>query len=139
MSRRFRSGFSLIEITLALAITSVCLLAILGLMSVGFRAGQQARDYTGIAGAASWIMSKIQAPTTTNFALPATVYFDAHGQATNSNSALYACDVTAATVSENTLPGISTNLSLITMQFTWPASIPAAARRNTNTIYATKP
>ena len=139
MSRRFRSGFSLIEITLALAITSVCLLAILGLMSVGFRAGQQARDYTVIAGASSWVMSKIQAPTTTNFALPSTVFFDVHGQVTNSNSALYACDVTAATVSENTLPGVSTNLNLITMQFTWPASIPAAARRNTNTVYASKP
>ena len=80
MSRRFRSGFSLIEITLALAITSVCLLAILGLMSVGFRAGQQARDYTVIAGASSWVMSKIQAPTTTNFALPSTVFLMSTGK-----------------------------------------------------------
>jgi len=139
MSKSSRSGFSLIEITLALGVTSFCLLAILGLFSVGFRAGQQARDYTTIAGAASLVMSRVQAPTTGSFPFPSTLFFDAHGQVTNSNAALYVCDITKTTVSESALPAVSTNLSLITMRFTWPASLAASARKNTNIVYATQP
>jgi len=139
MTRTLRSGFSLIEITLALGVTSFCLLAILGLFSVGLRAGQQARDYTTIAGASSLVMSRVQASSTEGFPFPSTLFFDAHGQVTNSNAALYVCDITKTTVSESVLPAVSTNLGLITMRFTWPASLAASARKNTNVIYATQP
>ncbi|HSI83974.1 MAG: hypothetical protein ACAI35_01100 [Candidatus Methylacidiphilales bacterium] len=131
-------AFSMVEMILAISITSFCLLAILSLFSVGIRTGQQARDYTSIAGAASRVLSDVQGRT--NFTLPATLFFDAQGQpTTNSASALYACDISLTTVPQSEIAAVSTNLGRLCMQFTWPASLPAASRKNTNAIYATLP
>jgi uncharacterized protein (TIGR02598 family) len=135
------NGFSLIEIAVAISIASFCLLAILGLMSVSFRASQQAGEYTTMAGAANWIISKAQADSA--FALPSaaptTLYFDAWGQNTaKRGSAKYACAVTKTSISEKEISGVSGSLSRIKMEF-WQAALPAAPRNNPNIIYATLP
>ncbi|CAN5385296.1 hypothetical protein BH09VER1_BH09VER1_07410 [soil metagenome] len=137
MKRAYGAGFSLVEVILAIGVASFCLLAILGLFSVAFRTGMQARDTMAVAGASVSLMGEIRART--NYTFPATNYYDNDGQKTNVAGALYECVVTRTTVSSTNLPDVGTNLSQVSMSFTWPASVSAAQRKNTNIVYGNLP
>lgn len=130
---RKEGGFSLVEVVLAIGIVVFCLLAIVGLFSVGQTASRRATDQTSLAAAAFQVMSKTRSlpnPTATTY------YFNRQGQATNLASANYVCDVSLGTVPTTEMADISTNLTRVKMQFTWPASI-ASNRPYTNIFYAT--
>ncbi len=132
-----RRGFSLVEVILALGVISFCLLAILGIFSEGFRASMRANQDTVLAAVTSRVAS--QARALESFTFPATMQFDVRGvPTTNSKEAYYECEVTRTLLPETQLSGISTNLGLVKVRFTWPASIPAANRKNSQTYYATK-
>lgn len=132
-----RRGFSLMEILLALGILSFCLVALLAIFSVGFRASMKANEDTVLASIASRIMSEARASS--SFPFPTNMLFDTRGLPVSASSeATYACEVTRATVPESQLPGISTNLSMVTMKISWPAAIAAQDRKGSQIFHATK-
>src|SRR5262249_20906853 len=83
------SGFSLVEVTLALGIAAFCLLAVFGLMPVGVETTRNATSQTAATNIMAAVVSDLRAtPTTTNtssqfcirFGTVATLYFDGAGQ-----------------------------------------------------------
>lgn len=138
-SPRRRTGHSLVEVALAVGIIGFCLLAILGLFSVGQMASQKATRDTALAAAASQIMSlvrsQISPPDT------ATYYFDNRGQnlaPADADKAAYMCEVSITVVPETELPNISTYLSRVKIEFAYPANA-AAANETRTTFHATLP
>lgn len=134
-SPKNRAGFSLVEVVLAIGIIAFCLVAVVGLFSVGQLASQRATDDTSLAAASFQVISKIRSRT--NSALPTNYFFDLQGRMVPSiDEASYVCEVVSSAVPETEVANISTNLARVKIQFTWPASVPQGRRPNTNTFYA---
>jgi uncharacterized protein (TIGR02598 family) len=97
MSRTFW-GFSLVEVTLALGVASVCLVTILGLLPIALRTNQNASSQTIAANILSAVIADMRATpragTTSNqfgitFGSPKTLYFENESKFTtdlNTNS-----------------------------------------------------
>lgn len=61
-----RCGFSLVEVTLALGVASVCLIAIFGLLPVGLRTNQDAAQHVAAGDILGTVMADLRAtPATT--------------------------------------------------------------------------
>ena len=56
-----RSGFSLVEVALALGVVSVCLLAVIGMMPVGFKTQQNSTNETKANAIASLVIGDLRA------------------------------------------------------------------------------
>lgn len=135
VSSRHCGGFSLVEVVLAVGIIAFCLVAIVGLFSVGHLASRHATDDTSLAAATSQVISKIRART--NLSLPTNYYFNLQGRVVPTvEEASYVCAVDYSTVPEAEVTDISTNLARVKIQFTWPASVPQERRPYTNVFYA---
>ena len=60
-----RRGFSLVEVTLALGVASVCLIAIFGLLPVGLRTNQDAIQQGSAADILGAVMADLRATSVT--------------------------------------------------------------------------
>ncbi len=128
-------GFSLVEIVMALGLVSFCLVALLGLFSLGIKTSKQSAEETNLAAMSSEIITELRARTSsTTIALNQKYYFDNQGERTNAIGAYYECHLITQTDTS-----FSANLIRGTLTFTWPAHLAAGKRPNTNTFYSTFP
>src|SRR5438128_5121563 len=93
MKKRFTSGFSLVELTLAMGIAAFCLIAVMGLMPVGVQTNRNATSQTAATNIMAAAVADLRATPTFNatstqfgitFGTNATRYFDSAGQFTTS-------------------------------------------------------
>lgn len=91
MSRRhpFSTGFSLVEVTLALGIAAFCLIALLGLLPLGMQTNQSSISQTAAASMLSSVVADLRATPKTSatssqyditFGTAKILYFDAEGR-----------------------------------------------------------
>lgn len=143
-------AFSLVELALAMAIISFCLVSLLGLFSTGMVSSKKASDETYLAGMAWMAASDLRSQTTANMPgvtnniyglgsiAPSYYYFDANGQmVTNTATALNPIYYTCHVAITNTISSVSApNLQVVELKFTYP---PAAHSPTTQNFYVTIP
>ena len=98
MKKRLKSGFSLVEVTLALGIAAFCLIAVFGLLPVGVQTNRNATSQTAATNVMAAVISDLRAtPAACTKSLqfgillggPATtLYFDAQGQSSCDSAGL---------------------------------------------------
>lgn len=111
MKKQGASGFSLIEVTLALGVAAFCLIAVFGLMPVGVQTNRNATSQTAATNIIAAVVADLRAtpltnPTSAQFVITfgtdrcvgcsqPPLYFDSAGQFTTSigNSSRYQLDV----------------------------------------------
>ncbi len=124
MNQRFlrsaSSGFSLVEITLALGIVAFVLIAVLGLFSVGLDSSRRSASDTVISQVVNQVLSDIRTP-----ALPAPgsaaleFYYNEKGATVPQQEAVY--KVSLYTQSPGAvLPDTGSRLYLIRLDISWP-------------------
>jgi len=135
MKKRFASGFSLVELTLALGVASFCLIALFGLMPVGIQTNRNATSQTAATNIMGAVVADLRATptrvgTSTEYQItlgtgpgcpstvspaPATLYFDGTGQFSTSLGAnsRYQLNITWYG---------STGLRYADVKVTWPAA-----------------
>jgi Tfp pilus assembly protein PilV len=95
--KRLTSGFSLVEVTLALGIAAFCLIAVLGLIPVGVQTNRNATSQTGASSIIRAVVADLRAMpkaagtwtgTSSEFCIPlgtsTTLFFDSAGRCCNS-------------------------------------------------------
>lgn len=123
-----RSAFSLVEVVIALGLVSFVVIALLGLISIGMKSSRQAEEDTRIVGIGAstlaWLRHVDPLPVGgTN------LFFDTDGnETTNSVEAFYDCAVSFRVPSTSEMPGVGTNVYLVTLSFSWPAHLAAPTR-----------
>lgn len=93
MKKHFTSGFSLVEVTLALGIAAFCLIALIGLMPVGIQTNRNATSQTRATNIMAAVIADLRATPKTNttssqFCIPIPtgnsslppLYFDSEGR-----------------------------------------------------------
>src|ERR1043166_467046 len=129
IDRRYSSrgtGFSLVEVVLALGVAAFCLVAIVGLMPVGVQTNRHASSQTAATNIMAVIVADLRttpaaATTSPQFAITfgtdKTLFFDASGQASTSlgPDSRYRLSITW-----NSAPA---GLSYGVVRVTWPASV----------------
>jgi uncharacterized protein (TIGR02598 family) len=138
-SSRWREGglnsFSLVEVVIAIAVTSFALISIVGLMAYAAQTLQQSDKYTRLSSVASQVLAVLssepfklsQSQARTNY----TLYYTLGGLPTNSASAYYQCSITNATPSGSPL---QTWLEPIQVSIRWQKSGASGRFINTNII-----
>lgn len=127
VSRRHKAGFSLVEVVLAVGITSFILITVFGMTAMAVKTTQEADINARVAAidrttAALFQMEHFNKATT---ALPATYSYDIWGSPIQDG--YYRCDVKNVTP-----PGASTNLLILQVQVRWPS--PQLKSTNTSII-----
>lgn len=128
-------AFSLVEVIIALGITSFALVALLALLTLSFNEGATAKQETAVAGMGRHVLADLsQKPFTILTNNSYTYYFDSEGNAlTSSVSALYRCNASCSSaVLGNPM---LTNLTSVQMTFRWPSS--AVTNSQTRVLNAT--
>ena len=135
------SGFSLVEVTLALGIAAFCLLAVFALIPVAALTNRNATSQTAAGNIMAAVVADLRATPKTNttstqfgirFGTNATLYFDGTGQFTTSLStnSRYRLDVTWSGSGWN-------GLRYADVKVTWPAAgAPANASGSTEMFAA---
>ena len=137
MKQHGTSGFSLVEVTLALGIAAFCLMAVFGLMPVGMQTNRNAKSQTRATNLMAAVMADLRATprtkaTSLQFCIPLsgtrTVYFDSEGRCSSnlagSNSL---CGVNWVPPLETryqvniTFP-LTGNLTYANVKISWPAA-----------------
>jgi uncharacterized protein (TIGR02598 family) len=139
-SKFHSSGFSLVEVTLAMAIVVFCLVALMGLLTVGLRSNQTAMSQSAANSIFSAVISDLRAtPVTTppgkatsslqfNIPIPSnpvaastttTLYFTADGQSSPTIGATYVYRLTVTFLPNGNSPRTATFTDL---KITWPAA-----------------
>jgi len=126
------SGFSLVEVTLALGVAGFCMLAIVGLLPVGLSANRNSIGQSAAANLARGIVADLRAAkNTTNpnqspqyailfsTAAPQTTYFSDDG--TTASSPPAGGFQATTTINGNSVP------ASVKIRITWPAAVPAAS------------
>jgi uncharacterized protein (TIGR02598 family) len=117
------TGFSLVEVTLALGIAAFCLIAVFGLMPVGVQTNRNATSQTAATNIIASVIADMRATTSPTspqygitFGTAKTLYFDGTGQFTTSldTNSRYRVSVT--------FPSSPTGLSYADIKVTWPAA-----------------
>ena len=133
------SGFSLVEVLLAIAIAAFCLLPLLGLLPIGLKTHQTANEQTHLAAMAAMVVQDLEntpfsskksprfqvtfpASSTGATGAPQSLYFDASGSvvgtvgATPSPSAFYRVSLGFTPPSQG-----HREATLVRVMVTWPA------------------
>jgi uncharacterized protein (TIGR02598 family) len=144
-------GFSLVEITLALGITAVCLIAIFGLLPIGIQANRNATEQTHSLAVLSAVSADLRATPGTGggtsqqfkITIPSdpstasgdlTLYFDEHGGFATSLQAVSMYRLVVTFVPNN---AGSRGATLVDLRLTWPAAAtPANANGSSETFVA---
>jgi uncharacterized protein (TIGR02598 family) len=135
--RRYRFGFSLIEVTLALGVAAVSLLVIAGLLPIGIETNQRSIEQTVSADILSAVISDLRATPLTNpqgnaatstqfgISVPAaggtgtaTLFFNSAGR---SNSSQQPDSTYRVTITFLANGGGSKTATLTDLDVTWPA------------------
>lgn len=127
------AGFSLVEVAIAMGIISFALVALLGLLSVGVRAGKDSHDDTMAAEISRVAFSEWKSGTN-NFSMgdsTMTNYYtyDAKRLSGAGSSAYFECLILNTTHSIN-LPGLTNgaNVRRIRLELSWPVGAAASNR-----------
>ena len=153
MKKRLKSGFSLVEVTLALGIAAFCLIAVFGLMPVGVQTNRNATSQTRATNIMSAVVSDLRAPprctqTSVQYQIalgnpcslpptppsPTRLYFDGTGQFSTSlgTSSRYQLNVTWNV----TTGGCSIGSPCADLKVTWPAAATAANANGSAEMFA---
>jgi uncharacterized protein (TIGR02598 family) len=136
-SLRSSAAFSLVEVTLALGIAALCLIAVLGLMPVAALTNRNATSQTAATNVIASVIADMRATASSTspqygitFGTPKTLYFDGAGQFTTSLDAnsRYRVDVT--------FPSSPSGLSYADIKATWPAAVTAANASGSAEMFA---
>ena len=130
-----KAAFSLVEVTLALAVAAIGLVAILGLIPQGVASSRDAADNTMAATIVhdtfNQIRQQMMQPTSAwpPLSTPQHIYYDAAGtnQFTLPSAGTY-FDV-------QLVPQVTPNLLTVTAIVTWPVKSPTAKPFNTNVFF----
>jgi uncharacterized protein (TIGR02598 family) len=124
MKQRRWSAFSLIELTLALGIAALCLLAVMGLIPIAVQTNRSATSQTAANGIMTSVIADMRATTSATspqygitFGTAKTLYFDSVGQFTTS------LGVNSRYRARVTFPTSPTGLSYADIRVTWPAPV----------------
>jgi uncharacterized protein (TIGR02598 family) len=137
---RKNSGFSLIEVTLALGVAAFCLIAVFGLIPVSMQTNRNATSQTAATSIIAGVVADLRATPTANstsaqfgitFGTNVTLYFDGAGQASTSPTAnsRYQLNVTW----NNSPP---TGLQYADLKVTWPATATVANAIGSTEMFA---
>jgi len=143
------SGFSLVEVTLALGIAAFCLLAVFALIPVAALTSRNATSQTAATNIMAAVVADLRATPKTNttstqfgirFGTNATLYFDGTGQFTTSLSTNSRYQLNVTWNSMDPAAGCSTGSSgmpCADLKVTWPAAAtPANASGSTEMLAA---
>ncbi len=135
------SGFSLVEVTLALGVAAFCLIAVFGLMPVGVQTNRNATSQTAATNIIAAVAADLRATpktsaTSSQFGItfgtnPPPLYFDAAGQFTTSLSAnsRYQLNITWN-------PSAPTGSRYADLKVTWPAAATPANASGSTEMFA---
>jgi uncharacterized protein (TIGR02598 family) len=135
---RKNSGFSLIEVTLALGVAAFCLIALFGLIPVSMQTNRNATNQTAATSIIAGVVADLRATPTANstsaqfgitFGTNATLYFDGAGQASTSPT-------TNSRYQLNVTWGGSSALRYADLKVTWPATATAANTTGSTEMFA---
>jgi uncharacterized protein (TIGR02598 family) len=136
MKQRSWSAFSLIEVTLALGIAAVCLLAVMGLIPIAVQTNRNATSQTAANGIIASAIADMRSTTSSispqygiTFGTAKTLYFDGVGQFTTSlgTNSRYQLNITWSG---------TTTLRYADVRVTWPAAAIAANARGSVELLA---
>lgn len=134
MRPKLSSAFSLIELTLSVGIISFCLVAIMGLFSIGLTASRESTNDRIQAAIVSRLYTEMRGFSA--FTMGEDRYFDEDGVSlTNNEGATFACRFTESEVTDAEIPMVAPYLRRVAIEVTWPAALP----RSTNTYYVPLP
>jgi len=131
-----RSGFSLVEVVLAFAICSFCIIALLGLFSAGLKGSQESIEDIQASNIATLLLSQRRASPTNTGSFPPLLLPVLNVPANNSNAPVYltgaGAPAQAGDAAWRLTYAIQTNswgVSQVALSLTAPASVPAARAR----------
>jgi uncharacterized protein (TIGR02598 family) len=126
-SIRSCAAFSLVEVTLALGIAALCLIAVLGLMPVAALTNRNATSQTAVTNVIASVIADMRATTSSTspqygitFGTAKTLYFDGAGQFATSLGANSRYRVRI------TFPSSPSGLSYADVKASWPAPVDPA-------------
>ena len=139
---RSASGFSLVEVAVALGITAFCFLAIFGLLPVGEQTNRNATSQTAAINLLDAVIADLRATPNAlstsvqynlTFAAAKTLYFDDVGRFADSPTATsrYQVNITYPPTS-----GRSKAATYVTLRITWPAQATPANASGSVTMFA---
>ena len=134
-SLRSCAAFSLVEVTLALGIAALCLIAVLGLMPVAALTNRNATSQTAVTNVIASVIADMRATTSSTspqygitFGTAKTLYFDGAGQFATSLGANSRYRVRI------TFPSSPSGLSYANVKASWPAPVDPATTTPSGTI-----
>jgi uncharacterized protein (TIGR02598 family) len=134
-SLRSCAAFSLVEVTLALGIAALCLIAVLGLMPVAALTNRNATSQTAVTNVIASVIADMRATTSSTspqygitFGTAKTLYFDGAGQFATSLGANSRYRVRI------TFPSSPSGLSYADVKASWPAPVDPATTTPSGTI-----
>jgi uncharacterized protein (TIGR02598 family) len=134
-SLRSCAAFSLVEVTLALGIAALCLIAVLGLMPVAALTNRNATSQTAVTNVIASVIADMRATTSSTspqygitFGTAKTLYFDGAGQFATSLGANSRYRVRI------TFPSSPSGLSYADVKASWPAPVDPATTTPSGTV-----
>ena len=134
-SLRCCAAFSLVEVTLALGIAALCLIAVLGLMPVAALTNRNATSQTAVTNVIASVIADMRATTSSTspqygitFGTAKTLYFDGAGQFATSLGANSRYRVRI------TFPSSPSGLSYSDVKASWPAPVDPATTTPGGTV-----
>ena len=134
-SLRSCAAFSLVEVTLALGIAALCLIAVLGLMPVAALTNRNATSQTAVTNVIASVIADMRATTSSTspqygitFGTTKTLYFDDAGQFATSLGANSRYRVRI------TFPSSPSGLSYADVKASWPAPVDPATTTPGGTV-----
>ena len=148
---RYIAAFSLVEVTLAMGIAAICLVALFGLMPVGVQTNRSATSQTAATNIVAAVIADLRATSTANstssqfcihFGTATTLYFDSAGQCSSDLAGTTSpCGVALAPALQtrykmNITWSGSAALRYADLKVTWPAAATVANANGSTEIFA---
>src|SRR6516162_1143529 len=148
---RYIAAFSLVEVTLAMGIAAICLVALFGLMPVGVQTNRSATSQTAATNIVAAVVADLRATPAANstssqfcirFGTAATLYFDSAGQCSSDVAGTTSpCGVALAPALQtrykmNITWSGSAGLRYADLKVTWPAAATAANANGSTEMFA---
>jgi uncharacterized protein (TIGR02598 family) len=136
------SGFSLVEVVLALGVGAFCLIAVFGLLPVGVQTNRNATSQTAATGILASVIADLRATPTGSvtstqyqitFGTSKTLYFDGAGQVATSLSPTSRCRLDV-TFPQN--EGFTHSPTYADLKVTWPAAATLANASGSTEMFA---
>lgn len=136
MNRRicFSTGFSLVEVTLALGVATFCLIALFGLLPLGLQTNQNSISQTAAASVLSGVIADLRVTPKTSLTSPQykitfgaakSLYFDGEGAAVTPTDA-NAAPRYRVTITFPASPAGAFAPTFVSLKISWPALVDPA-------------